>query len=57
MAEQLMSDVLEMQEEDNPLKTIEIDPVLLMTDKQIKAEVDKLPPYQKVLFEEHQEIC
>ena len=37
MAEQLMSDVLEMQEEENPLEPIEIDPVLLMTDKQIKG--------------------
>ena len=52
MAEQLMSDVLEMQEEENPLEPIEIDPVLLMTDKQIKAEVDKLPPFQKALFED-----
>ena len=52
MAKQLMSDVLEMQEEENPLELIEIDPVLLMTDKQIKAEVDKLPPFQKVLFED-----
>ena len=42
----------EMQEEENPLKPIEIDPVLLMTDKQIKAEVDKLPPFQKALFED-----
>ena len=45
MAEQLISDVLEMQE--NPLETIEIDPVLLMSDKQIKVEVDKLPPFQR----------
>ena len=47
-----MSDVLEMQEEENPLELIEIDPVLLMTDKQIKAGVDKLPPFQKALFED-----
>ena len=52
MAKQLMSDVLDMQEEENPLEPIEIDLVLLMTDKQIKAEVDKLPPFQKALFED-----
>ena len=52
MAEQLISDVLEMQEEENPLEPIGIDPVLLMSDKQIKAEVDKLPPFQKALFED-----
>ena len=40
------------KEEENPLEPIEIDPVLLMTDKQIKVEVDKLPPFQKALFED-----
>ena len=52
MGKQPMSDVLEKQEEENPLEPIEIDPVLLMTDKQIKVEVDKLPPIQKTLFED-----
>ena len=41
-----------MQREENPLEPIKIDPVLLMSDKQIKVEVDKLPPYQKALFED-----
>ena len=44
MAEQLMSGILEIQAEEEPLVPVEVDPVLLMTDKQIKVEVKKLPP-------------
>ena len=47
MAEQLMSDVLKMQEEENPLEPIEIDPVLLMTEKQIKARLINYHHFKK----------
>ena len=52
MAEQLVTDVLEIEGEGEPLTPIEIDPVLLMTDTQIKKEVDQLPPAQKALFDD-----
>ena len=38
-----MVDVVEMEAEGESLTPIEIDPVLLMTDKQIKKEVEQLP--------------
>ena len=52
MAEQLVADVLEMQVEEEAIIPVEIDPVLLMLDKQIKAEVDKLTPLQKAQFKD-----
>ena len=52
MAEQLVADILEMEGEEESLTPIEMDPVLLMTDAQIKKEVDQLPPMQRVLFED-----
>ena len=54
MTEQLVVDVLEMQAEEEALIPVEIDPVLLILDKQIKAEVDKMTPLQKaqVQFED-----
>ena len=51
MAEQLLTDILEIEGEGEPLTPIEIDPVLLMTDTQIK-KVDQLPPVQKALFDD-----
>ena len=39
MVEKLLSDVLEMQAEEEPLVLIEVDPILLMSDEQIKKEV------------------
>ena len=52
MAERLLSDVLEMQAEEEPLVPIEVDPVLLMSDKQIKKEVEQMPPTQRALFDD-----
>ena len=43
MAEKLLSDVLEMQVEEEPLVPIEVDPVLLMLDEQIKKEDNNCP--------------
>ena len=50
MAEQLVTDVLEIEGEGEPLTPIEIDPVLLMTDTQIKKEVDQLPSGAKSII-------
>ena len=47
-----MADILEIEEEE-ALIPVEMDPVLLMTDAQIKKkEVEQLPPAQKALFED-----
>ena len=56
MAEQLMADILEIEEEE-ALIPVEVDPVLLMTDAQIKKEVEQLPPAQKALFEDVEKNC
>ena len=47
-----MADIVEMEGEEESLTPVEMDPVLLMTDAQIKKEVDQLPPMQKALFED-----
>ena len=52
MAEQLVADVLEMEGGEESLIPIEMDPVLLMTDAQIKKEVEQLPPTQRALFDD-----
>ena len=52
MAEQLLADIVEMEGEEESLTPVEMDPVLLMTDAQIKKEVDQLPPTQRALFED-----
>ena len=52
MAEQLMTDIVEMEGEEESLTPVEMDPVLLMTDAQIKKEVDQLPPMQRALFKD-----
>ena len=36
---------------------MEIDPVLLLTDKQLKAEVDKLTPLEKTQFEDYKNFA
>ena len=41
MVEQLVSAILEMQVEEEPLIPVEMDPVLLMSDKKIKEKVEK----------------
>ena len=51
MADQLVADILEIEEEE-ALVPVKIDPVLLMTDAQIKKEVEQLPPAQRALFED-----
>ena len=52
MAEQLVADVLEIEGEEESLTPIEMGPMLLMMDAQIKKEVDQLPPTQRALFED-----
>ena len=47
MAEQLVVDIVEMEGDEGSLTPIEMDPVLLMTNVQIKKEVDQLPPTQR----------
>ena len=50
MAKQLMADILEIEGDEEALIPVEMDPVLLMTDAQIKREVEQLPPAQRALF-------
>ena len=52
MAEQLVADILEIEGEKESLTPIEMDLVLLMTDTQIKKEVDQLPHAQRALFDD-----
>ena len=51
-AQQLVSDVAEIEAEEGDLIQVEIDPVLLLSDKQIKAEVGKLTPAEKAKFDD-----
>ena len=58
MAEQLMADILEIEEEEEEASIpVEMDPVLLMTDAQIKKEVEQLPPAQRALFDDLKKIA
>ena len=50
MAAQLISDVAEIEVEEGELVQVEMDPLLLMSDTQIKAEIDKLLPEEKAKF-------
>ena len=52
MVEQLIADVVDIEGEEEALIPIEMDPVLLMTDAQIKIEVKQLPPAQRALFDD-----
>ena len=52
MAAQLVSDVTEIEAEEGELVQVEMDPLLLMTDTQIKAEIDKLSPEEKSHFDD-----
>ena len=47
MVTQLVSDVAEIEAEEEELVLVEMDPLLLMSDTQIKAEIDKLLLGQK----------
>ena len=49
-AQQLVSDVAEIEAEEGDLIQVEIDPVLLLSDKQIKTEVEKLTLAEKAKF-------
>ena len=51
-AQQLVSDVAEIEAEEEDLIQVEIDPVLLLSNKQIKAEVEKLTPAAKAKFDD-----
>ena len=42
MVTQLVSDVTEIEAEEGELVQVEIDPLLLMSDAQVEAEIDKL---------------
>ena len=50
--QQLVSDVAEIEAEEGDLIQVEVDPVLLLSDKQIKAEVEKLTPKEKAKFDD-----
>ena len=50
--DKLLSDVLEMQVEEEPLVPIEVDQILLMSLEQIKNEAEQLPPTQRALFDD-----
>ena len=51
-AQQLVSDVAQIGAEEGDLIQVEIDPVLLLSDKQIKTEVEKLTPAEKAKFDD-----
>ena len=46
-AQQLVSDMAQIEAEEGDLIQVEVDPVLLLSDKQLEAEVAKLPPEEK----------
>ena len=50
MVAQLVSDVAEIEAEEGELVQVEIDPLLLMSDAQVKAEIDKFLPEEKAKF-------
>ena len=52
MAAQLVSDNAEIEAEEGELIQVEMDPLLLMSDTQIKAEIDKLLPEEKAKFDD-----
>ena len=52
MAAQLISDVAEIEAEEGELIQVEMDPLLLMSDTQIKAEIAKLSPEEKAKFDD-----
>ena len=49
---QLVSDIAEIEAEERKLIQVEIDPLLLMSDAQVKAEIDKLSPEEKAKFDD-----
>ena len=51
-AQQLVLDVAQIEAEEGDLIQVEVDPVLLLSDKQIKAKVKKLTPEEKVKFDD-----
>ena len=51
-AQQLVSDVAQIEVKEGDLIQVEVDPVLLLSDKQLKAEVEKLTPQEKVKFDD-----
>ena len=52
MVAQLILDVAEIEAEEGELVQVEMDPLLLMSDTQIKAEIDKLSPEEKAKFDD-----
>ena len=52
MVAQLVSDIAEIEAEEGELIQVEMDPLLLMTDTQIKAEIAKLSPEEKSKFDD-----
>ena len=52
MAAQLVSDIAEIEAEEGELIQVEMDPLLLMTNTQIKAEIAKLSPEEKPKFDD-----
>ena len=52
MVVQLISDVAEIEAEEGELIQVEIDPLLLMSDPQVKAEIAKLSSEEKTKFDD-----
>ena len=52
MAAQLVSDIAEIEAEEGELVPVEMDPLLLLSDTQIKAEIAKLSPEEKSKFDD-----
>ena len=52
MVAQLISDIAEIEAEEGELIPVEMDPLLLLSDTQIKAEIAKLSPEEKAKFDD-----
>ena len=52
-AQQLVLDIAQIEAEQWDLIQVEVDPVLLLSDKQLKAEVEKLTSEEKVKFNDY----
>ena len=56
-AQQLISDIVQIQTEEGDLVQVEVDPCLLMSDRQVQAEVNKMKPEDKAKFEDYKKFA
>ena len=56
-AQQLISDIVQIETEEGDLMQVEVDPYLLMSDRQVQAEVNKMKPEDKAKFEDYKKFA